>query len=363
MANEDEESNFAPVYKKYAEMQDAILAGVDKVHPRLERLNKAVGAEWIQPKRGKSILRKAYDYIKPKLDKVYNRTMDKLGLVDKLENYKELPSSDEKAAFRKLEKYNPKDSKGPGILDRLAPYTDKMFSKKPEKGKLSDYVELKDTLTEDERKKGLEELEKGQGMYLGEKLEKYDPKDSKGGYGIKAKLNDKLRDAIAKARSNGDKFENYAELEDTFSKPEATGRIIFAGAGEDAGERYVVGDKTIGLPITQNESKSLVAGKSYGTEARRYGLLGAGTEPKLRKSYRNEAATDALLKPVGINDRSQYAPESAGRPAISKEDNSNVIEKMRKNLKKGIYVRSTDEKYTTANAAGADQYVKAIHGK
>ncbi len=301
MANEDEESNFAPVYKKYAEMQDAILAGVDKVHSRLERLNKAVGAEWIQPSRGKggpSKWKQAYDYLKSKvrpqqfkMKPVYSE--DELDLRNDIRN-------------NKLEKYDPKDSKGPGILDRLAPYADKMFGKKPENGKLSDYVELKDTLTEDERKKGLEELEKGQGMYLGEKLEKYDPKESKG-YGIKDKLKDTLKDAVKNAKSKygptPDKLENYVELEGT---PEPTGLVVIRNG-------------------TNKDKKLLEPGKNkvidveyrvLGTDKEPVALLESGSNgsaPTLRKSYGLEARTDNLLRRRKINDMDQYAPEHSGR--------------------------------------------------
>lgn len=303
MADEDEES-FVPAYKKYAEMQDAILAGVDKVHSRLERLNKAVGAEWIQPSKGKggpSKWKQAYDYLKSKvrpqqfkMKPVYSE--DELDLRNDIRN-------------NKLEKYDPKDSKGPGILDRLAPYAEQMFGKKPEKGKLSDYVELKDTLTEDERKKGLEELEKGQGMYLGEKLEKYDPKDSKGGYGIKTKLNDKLRDAIAKARSNGDKLENYTELEG-----DDTQMVPYSSGGDRS---IVVGKEVMGLPAirkgTDREGKEVIDVEYRVLDSKGpVTLLESGTRAQ-RKSYGLEARTDKLLRRRKINDIDQYAPEHSGR--------------------------------------------------
>lgn len=323
MANEDEESNFAPVYKKYAEMQDAILAGVDKVHSRLERLNRAVGAEWIQPSRGKggpSKWKQVYDYLKSKV-RPQQFKMKPVYSEDELKERKGLRDE-----LGRLEEYNPKDSKGPGILDRLAPYADKMFGKKPEKGKLSDYVELKDTLTEDERKKGLEELEKGQGMYLGEKLEKYDPKDSKGGYGIKAKLNDKLRDAIAKAKSNGDKLENYAELEDTQSLKDAILSKMrernYEIAPYSSGDRIIVGKDTIGLSISRkdaNGNKPLRLDKGVIdveyrvlNETEPVALLESGTHAP-RKSYGLEAKKDELLRRRKINEMDQYAPEHSGR--------------------------------------------------
>lgn len=306
MANEDEESNFAPVYKKYAEMQDAILAGVDKVHSRLERLNKTVGAEWIQPSKGKggpSKWKQAYDYLKSKV-RPQQFKMKPVYSEDELKERKGL--RDELGQF---EEHDPKDSKGPGILDRLAPYAEQMFGKKPEKGKLSDYVELKDTLTEDERKKGLEELEKGQGMYLGEKLEKYDPKDSKGRYGIKAKLNDKLRDAIAKARSNGDKLENYAELEG-----DDTQMVPYSSGGDRS---IVVGKEVMGLPAirkgTDREGKEVIDVEYRVLDSKGpVTLLESGTRAP-RKSYGLEARTDKLLRRRKINDIDQYAPEHSGR--------------------------------------------------
>lgn len=171
-----------------------------------------------------------------------------------------------------LDKYNPEDSKGPGLLKKMAPYAERMFGKKPEEGKLSDYAELKDTLGEEERKKGLEDIEGRSKEDFGEKLEKYDPKDSKG-YGIKDKLNDKLKDvrtAIEKAKSRylSDKLENYVELADTLDEPEpTTGRRIFGGgAGR---ERYnKVGDETKkGSPVvTPKDSKIEDALKSYKPE-------------------------------------------------------------------------------------------------
>lgn len=200
-----------------------------------------------------------------------------------------------------------------------------------------------------------------------EKPEAYNPKDSKE-YGLKEKVKDKFGAAITKAKSwygpAQDKLENYVELEDS---PNIRDSPISSHDGKDSPSppkkgRLVKLSDIRGRTYMSYEPINVTGEGSD----RRYAVSNAAIESPIsesdaRKSYKD--ASDALLTPVGINDRSQYAPERAGRPTISKEDNSTVIEKMRKNLKKGIHIRPTDEKYTTANAAGANQYVKEIHGK
>lgn len=291
MANEDEES-FVPAYKKYAEMQDAILAGIDKVHARLKRLNWDVGAEWVQPgkkKGGPSKMKRLYNYLKGKLP----------GYGEPKTHFEPVYSEAEKrereglkVALEGFEKYNPKESKGAGLLKKTGLYAEKLFGKKRDR-ELSDYAELKDTLSEEERARGLAELEAGREKYRGEKLEEYNPKESKE-YGVKDRLKD-IGAAMAKVKMPGhpeDKLENYVELEDKpLRHPEPTGSITFAGAGEDAGERYLVGKDTIGVPITEKESKPEGA----------------------RKSDNREAYTNKLLRRRKISDMDQYAPEHSGR--------------------------------------------------
>ncbi len=155
MANEENDESFVPAYEKYAKMQDAILAGVDKVHVRLKKLNEDVGAEWIQPKAGPSKLSRLSGYLKKKYGDLKTRAEmygePKTHFEPEYSEAEKKEREELKGALEEFKKYNPKDSKGSSFRNKMAPYAESMFGKKPEKEKLSDYLELvEDTQPKDE---------------------------------------------------------------------------------------------------------------------------------------------------------------------------------------------------------------------
>lgn len=204
-----------------------------------------------------------------------------------------------RGALGGLEGYNPKESKGPGFLKKMVPYAERMFGKTPEKGKLSDYVELADTeggepnVAVEDR----ESLKKAFG-----RLEKYAPGQT-------------YEEPIAKSANAAGTEVYLKRIHGKYREPAVKG-ITTTPAKEKRKPR-----------------------KSYGLEAYEDGLLGrrkindidqyapehSGRKPggvkeaeqpvmlPIRKSLKNEFAADSLLKPRGLNEVSQYAQEHTGR--------------------------------------------------
>lgn len=292
MANEDEEM-FVPAYKKYNEMRQAIIETspgpyIESIVNRLSRMGKLV------PKREKTgdfsaVIPSRLGRLKNRLGEKWRNAVYGEPKTHFEPVYSEAEKKEREELKEALEGFEPYEKeKGPGVMDRLksAKYELERATSMGFKSSMK-----KPTYSE-------EELRESEGLksVFGE-FEEYSSKDSKE-YGVKDRMMD-IGAAIAKVKSGygpaRDKLENYVELEDKpLRHPEPTGSITFAGGGEDAGERYIVGKETIGLPVSKIEETSKIDG---------------GT----RKSYKHEAHKDKLLRRRKINELSQYAPEHSGR--------------------------------------------------
>lgn len=253
----NDEVPFADIMATYEVVMDGLARGRKKIHADLTELNRAVGAEWVQPakKKGPSSWKKLYDYLRRKVSE-YGEP--KTHFEPTYSEVEKKEREEMKEALKGFEEYNPKDSKKYGVKDRVMDIGAAIAKVKGYGGKTEDdYVELTDIEESGEPNVADEDRESLKKTLAG--FEKYVP---------------------------GQTYEK--ELETGVAKSSSA-----AGAELYIKKRHGNYDE----PVKET--------------ARAENKTGVGL--KLRKSYGLEAHGDKLLGRRKISDIEQYAPEHSSR--------------------------------------------------